>query len=93
MFLGFSLDAWITIFTVLGMFAILLFTKLRSDIVFLGAIGVLYVTGVLDAKEAFSGFSGTSVISALLVRSSPNSSQTRQLVPCFSLSCIRLPKS
>ena len=62
MFLGFSLDAWITIFTVLGMFTILLFTKLRSDIVFLGAIGVLYVTGVLDAKEAFSGFSATSVI-------------------------------
>ena len=62
LFLSFSLDAWITIVTVLGMFSILLFTKLRSDLVFLGAIGVLYVTGVLDAKEAFSGFSGTSVI-------------------------------
>ena len=62
MFLGFGLDAWITIVTVLGMFTILLFTKWRSDMVFLGAIGVLYVTGVLDAKEAFSGFSGTSVV-------------------------------
>lgn len=58
LFLGFSLDAWITIVTVLGMFSVLLFTKLRSDWVFLSAIGVLYVTGVLDAKEAFSGFSG-----------------------------------
>ena len=29
---------------------------------FLGAIGVLYVTGVLDAKDAFSGFSSISVI-------------------------------
>jgi len=62
MFLGFSLDAWITIVTVLGMFSILLFTKWRSDMVFLGAIGVLFVTGVLDAKEAFSGFSSTSVV-------------------------------
>ena len=62
MFLGFGLDAWITIVTVLGMFSVLLFTKLRSDLVFLSAIGILYVTGVLDAKEAFSGFSGTSVI-------------------------------
>ena len=62
MFLGFGLDAWITIITVFGMFTILLFTKWRSDMVFLGAIGVLYVTGVLDAKEAFSGFSSTSVI-------------------------------
>jgi len=61
-FLGFSLHAWITIVTVLTMFSVLLFTKLRSDLVFLGAIGVLYVTGVLDAKEAFSGFSSTSVI-------------------------------
>ena len=61
-FLGFGLHAWITIVTVLGMFSILLFTKWRSDIVFLAAIGVLYVTGVLDAKEAFSGFSNTSVV-------------------------------
>jgi di/tricarboxylate transporter len=62
MFLGFGLDAWITIATVLGMFSILLFTKWRSDLVFLGAIGMLYVTGVLDAKDAFSGFSSTSVV-------------------------------
>jgi len=61
-FWGFNLDAWITIATVLGMFTILLFTKWRSDIVFLGAIGVLFVTGVLDAKEAFSGFSSNSVV-------------------------------
>jgi len=62
MFWGFSIHAWITIFTVLGMFTILLFTKLRSDLVFLGAIAILFVTGVLDAKEAFSGFSNTSVV-------------------------------
>ena len=61
-FLGFNIYAWITIVTVLAMFTVLLLTKLRADLVFLGAIGVLYVTGVLDAKEAFSGFSSTSVI-------------------------------
>ena len=62
MFLGFGIEAWITIITVLGMFSILLFTKLRTDLVFMVAVGVLFVTGVLDAKEAFSGFSSTSVI-------------------------------
>ena len=62
MFLGFGLDAWITIGTVLTMFSVLLFTKLRSDIVFLMAIGVLFVTGVLDTKEALSGISQTSVV-------------------------------
>ena len=61
-FLGFNLYAWITIATVLTMFTILLFTKLRADLVFLGAISILFVTGVLSAKEAFSGFSSTSVV-------------------------------
>ena len=61
-FLGFNLYAWITIVTVLSMFTVLLFTKLRADLVFLGAIAILFVTGVLDAKEAFSGFSSTSVV-------------------------------
>ena len=61
-FLGFGLNAWITIATVFTMFTVLLFTKWRSDLVFLGAIGVLFVTGVLDAKEAFSGFSSSSVV-------------------------------
>ncbi len=61
-FLGFGIHAWITIATVLTMFSILLFTKLRSDLVFLGAIAVLYVTGVLNVKEALSGFSSSSVV-------------------------------
>ena len=62
LYLGFSIYAWITIATVLIMFTTMLVTKLRSDVVFLSAIGVLFVTGVLDSKEAFSGFSSTSVI-------------------------------
>ena len=61
-FLGFDLNAWITIVTVLTMFTVLMFTKLRADIVFVGAIGVLLVTGVLDAKDALSGFSSSSVV-------------------------------
>ena len=61
-FWGFNVHAWITIATVLGMFTTLLFTKIRADIVFLAAIGMLFITGVLDTKEAFSGFSSTSVV-------------------------------
>ena len=60
-FLGFGLDAWITIVTVLAMFTVLLFTRLRSDVVFLCAVGILYVTGVLDTKETLSGISQASV--------------------------------
>ena len=61
MILGFTIYAWITIATVLVTFGILLFTRLRSDLVFLGVIGVLFVTGVLNANEALSGFSSTTV--------------------------------
>lgn len=62
MFLGFGLDAWITIVTVLTLFTVLLTTKLRTDLAFLGAVNLLYVTGVLNAKEAFSGISSSSVV-------------------------------
>ena len=59
---GLNLNAWITIATVLSMFTILLFTKLRADLVFLGAISILFLAGVLDAKETFAGFSSSSVV-------------------------------
>ena len=62
LFWGFSLSAWITIVTVVGLFATLLLTKLRTDLAFLAAIGLLFVTGVLDAKETFQGFSSASVV-------------------------------
>ena len=67
MFLGFSYYAWITIITVLGMFATLLFTKVRTDLVFFSAIGILFVSGVLDVKEAFSGFSATATITVFVL--------------------------
>ena len=59
---GLNLHAWITIVTVFSMFTVLLFTKLRADLVFVSAAAILYLTGVLDAKEAFSGISSTSVV-------------------------------
>ena len=56
-FLGLSLNAWITIVLVLVMFGLLLFTKLPADVVFVGGMAVLLVCGVLPAKEVLSGFS------------------------------------
>ncbi|MBQ1747538.1 MAG: SLC13 family permease, partial [Bacteroidales bacterium] len=48
--------------TVLAMFTVLIFTKIRADVVFLAAIGILLVAGVVDEKEAFSGFSSSSTV-------------------------------
>ena len=64
---GLSLDAWITIATVMTIIAVMLLTKVRTDAVMLIAISVLFVTGVLDAKEMCSGFSaGTVVVTGIL---------------------------
>ena len=53
-FLGLNLGAWITIVTVFSMFLSLLLTKLPEDIVFLGAIAILGLTGVLSEKECLA---------------------------------------
>ena len=62
MFLGFGLDAWITIVTLVMVMSALMLTQLRADLVFLSAVGVLFVTGVLNANEAFAGFISTPVL-------------------------------
>ena len=54
--------AWITLITVIAVMGVLLLTKIRTDAVFLMAIGILFVTGVLDAGEACSGFSSSAVV-------------------------------
>lgn len=64
---GLGIDAWITIITVVAVVAVMLMTKVRADAVMLIAIGVLFATGVLDAKEMCSGFSaGTVVVTGVL---------------------------
>ena len=62
MILGFSFAAWLTIAVVLAIFGTLIFTKLPADAVFLGGIAILFISGVLDAKEALAGFNNTSVV-------------------------------
>lgn len=64
---GLSIDAWITIATVMVVIGVMLLTKVRTDAVMLIAIGVLFVADVLDAKEMCSGFcSGTVVVTGVL---------------------------
>ena len=59
---GLSIYAYITLFTVLTVFALMIFTKLPADMIFGGSIVFLYITGVLDTKEALGGFSNSSVV-------------------------------
>lgn len=62
LFWGLSINAWITLVTVIAVMVVLLLTKIRTDAVFLIAIGILFATGVLDAAEACSGFNSPAVV-------------------------------
>lgn len=60
--LGLDWHAWLTVALVLIMFGTLIKSKLPADIVFLGVIGLLIVTGCLPTADALSGFSSTTVV-------------------------------
>ncbi|RMF06820.1 MAG: SLC13 family permease [Alphaproteobacteria bacterium] len=58
----------ITLFLLLGaVFALLLWGRIRYDIVAFGALVIAVVTGVVDQKDAFSGFGHSAVIIIALV--------------------------
>jgi di/tricarboxylate transporter len=57
-----SAAAWGTLGLIALLFGILIFTKLPADFVFLGGLGVLLLTGVLDAKEGLAGFGSSGLV-------------------------------
>jgi di/tricarboxylate transporter len=61
-FCGLALPAWITLVTVITMFSLLLLTKLEADIVFVGGMTALLVTGTLPTKDVLAGLSSPSVV-------------------------------
>lgn len=61
-FLGLSVGAWITLLVIVGLVLALSFTKIRTDVVFLCAIIVLLITGVVNEEKAFAGLSSHEVI-------------------------------
>ena len=62
MFLGLSLAAWFVIFVVLLVFILQICTKLPSDFVFLGGMGLLLVSGVIPVNSVLGGFSSSTVV-------------------------------
>ena len=61
------LEAWLTLGAIASVFLLQLCTKLPADFTFLGALGVLYVFGVLDAKDALAGFSSKGMVTVGLL--------------------------
>ena len=57
-----SFDAWVTVVVLVALFATLGFTNISTDLVLLAALTLLFSFGVIDMKDALSGFSNEGVI-------------------------------
>jgi di/tricarboxylate transporter len=57
-----SFDAGVTIIVLVSLFATLAFTNLSTDLVLMAALTLLFAVGVIDMKDALSGFSNEGVI-------------------------------
>ncbi|MDF3130040.1 SLC13 family permease [Kiritimatiellaeota bacterium B1221] len=64
---GFSPDAWLAIAVVTCTFLAVVFTRLPTDVVFMGGLAVLVLTGVLNVEQALAGFSSPAVVTVGLL--------------------------
>ncbi|MDZ7841321.1 MAG: SLC13 family permease [Gammaproteobacteria bacterium] len=55
-------EAWLTVAVLVGVFGVLVATRAAADIVFLGGLAVLVVTGVVSPREAFGGLANEGLI-------------------------------
>ena len=62
-----SIEAWISIAVTGAALALLMVTRLGTDMVLMGALVILSVTGVLTPAEALGGFSNSGLITVALM--------------------------
>jgi len=60
--LGLGWQGWLTIALTLAVFGLNAATSLAPELVFLGGLAVLYITGVLDTAQALAGFSNPGMV-------------------------------
>lgn len=60
-------EAWLTLGVLLGVLGLVSMTRLATDMVFLGGLVVLLVTGVLSPREAFGGLGNEGLITVAVL--------------------------
>ncbi len=60
-------EAWVTVGVLLGVLGLVSMTRLATDMVFLGGLIVLLLTGVLTPREAFGGLANEGVITVAVL--------------------------
>jgi di/tricarboxylate transporter len=61
------LDAWITVTVIASCLGTMIFTRVAPDAVLLAGLATLLLTGVLDAEQAFLGFSNTGLLTVAVM--------------------------
>jgi di/tricarboxylate transporter len=57
-----SFDAWVTVAVVVGLFTALVCTGISTDLLLLAALTALFALGVVDLKDALTGFANEGVL-------------------------------
>ena len=60
-------QAWMTMGIVIVIFIVMMSTRLPADYVFLGGLGVLLISGILNPLQALSGFSSQGVVTVAVL--------------------------
>jgi len=60
--LGFSINAWITILSLIGIFIVMSRFRIPAEVAFLSALTILLVTGVVTEEEGMAGFGSEPVV-------------------------------
>ena len=59
---GLGFQAWITIITVMSIFIVMARTRIPAEVVFLGALTVLLIFGIVTEEEGMAGFGSEPVV-------------------------------
>lgn len=62
-----SIEAWLTISVITLCFSLLAFTRYAPDVVLVGGVTFLLLTGVLSTKEALAGFANEGVMTVAVM--------------------------
>ncbi len=60
-------QAWLTISVILAIFLLQIFTRLPADFTFMGALGILLLSGVLNVDQALAGFASSGMVTVGLL--------------------------
>lgn len=60
-------EAWVTVGVLLGVLGLVSATRLATDMVFLGGLSVLLLTGILTPREAFGGLANEGLITVAVL--------------------------